>query len=47
LLTLLGSEVQVSLAADRVSLLEESRTNYPSGLMTQNAELEARERCAV
>lgn len=30
LLTLLGSEVQVSLTADRVSLLEESRTNYPS-----------------
>lgn len=47
LLTLLGSEVQVSLSAGRVTLLEESRTNYPPGLLTQHAELEFRERCAV
>jgi transcriptional antiterminator RfaH len=47
LLTLLGSEVQVSLAAERVTLLEESRTNYPSGLMTQNVEIDIRDRCAV
>ena len=47
LLMLLGSEVQVSLTADRVALLDESRTNFPSGLMTHNAEHETRERCAV
>lgn len=47
LLTLLGSEVQVSLPAGRVALLEESRTNYPSGLMTQGTELSFRDRCAV
>jgi transcriptional antiterminator RfaH len=47
LLTLLGSEVQVSLSAGRVTLLEESRTNYPPGLLTQHAEIEFRERCAV
>ena len=42
-----SSEVQVSLSAERVTLLEESRTNYPSGLLTQPAEMEFRERCAV
>ncbi len=47
LLTLLGSEVQVSLSAERVALLEESRTCYPSGLMTQNVEADFHDRCAV
>ncbi|MES2693306.1 MAG: transcription termination/antitermination NusG family protein [Verrucomicrobiota bacterium] len=47
LLTLLGSEVQVSLTADRVALLEEALPAYPSGLMTQQAEPSVRTRCAV
>jgi transcriptional antiterminator RfaH len=47
LLMLLGSEVQVSLSAERVALLEEARTNYPTGLMAQSAEVDLRSRCAV
>lgn len=47
LLTLLGSEVQVSLPVERVALLEESRTCYPSGLMTQSVEPAFHARCAV
>lgn len=47
LLTMLGSEVQVSLSAERVALLDQSRTNYPSGLMTHAVEPAFHERCAV
>lgn len=45
LLTLLGSEVQVSVPVERVALLSETRTRYPSGLMT--AEGDFRDRCVV
>lgn len=45
LLTLLGSEVQVSLTADRVALLESVRTTYPSGLAISHAETPDRVRC--
>lgn len=38
LLTLLGSEVQVSVSADRVALVEAARTQYPSSLLTTAAE---------
>jgi transcriptional antiterminator RfaH len=47
LLSLLGSEVQVSVAAARVALLTESRPHYPAGLVTQRAESNFRSRCAV
>jgi transcriptional antiterminator RfaH len=45
LLTLLGSEVQVSLTSDRVALLETARTTYPSGLAINHAESSDRVRC--
>jgi transcriptional antiterminator RfaH len=37
LLTLLGSEVQVSVSAERIALLSEARPLYPSSLLTQQA----------
>lgn len=38
LLTLLGSEVQVSVSAGRIALLEGARTCYPSSLLTSAPE---------
>jgi transcriptional antiterminator RfaH len=38
LLTLLGSDVQVSVSAERVALVEGARTHYPSSLLTSAAE---------
>ncbi len=45
LLTLLGSEVQVSLTANRVALLENVRPAYPSGLALGRAAAPDRARC--
>jgi hypothetical protein len=47
LLTLLGSEVQVSVAADRVALLTDAPPNYPSGLMAERPSESLRLRHAV
>lgn len=47
LLTLLGSEVPVTVPIERVSLIEVSRTNYPSGLMTRPVVAESRVRSVV
>lgn len=47
LLALLGSEVQVTLAAERVALLSESHPQYPAGLRATPMEAGFRERCAV
>jgi transcriptional antiterminator RfaH len=47
LLTMLGSEVQVSIPAGRVALLSESRPLYPTGLMTAHTEASFRVPCAV
>jgi transcriptional antiterminator RfaH len=46
LLTLLGSEVQVSLQAERVALLEEPPPQYPAGLITHGSEDGFRDRFA-
>jgi len=45
LLTLLGNEVQVSLTADRVALLEAAQPSYPSGLAVSRADAPLRARC--
>jgi transcriptional antiterminator RfaH len=45
LLTLLGSEVQVSLTANRVTLLEPAGIAYPSGLAVSRAETSGRVHC--
>lgn len=42
LLTLLGSEVQVSLSAERVALVEGSRPRYPTNLLACGADLPVR-----
>ena len=47
LLTLLGSEVQVSVAADRVALLTDAPPNYPSGLLAERPSESLRLRHAV
>jgi transcriptional antiterminator RfaH len=47
LLTLLGSEVQVSVAAKRVALLTDPPPNYPSGLMAERPSESLRLRHAV
>jgi transcriptional antiterminator RfaH len=47
LLTLLGSEVQVSVSAERVALLSEVRPFYPAGLMTQQMDSNIHSGCAV
>jgi len=47
LLTLLGSEVQVTVTAERVALLSDSRPLYPSGLMLTGENDGFPERCVA
>jgi transcriptional antiterminator RfaH len=47
LLALLGSEVRVTVATERVALLSESRPIYPSGLLAPNEERVLRDSCAA
>jgi len=47
LLSLLGSEVHVTVSAGRIALLSDSQQVYPAGLMAEPREARSHVRCAV